>query len=417
VHPLPVHTVGSVVVVGAGFAGLAAARVLADAGRDVTVLEARERVGGRVWSVCLDNGEIAELGGEWIMPGDTEVRAWAERFGVPLAVAGIDYRRREGRGTRASTPEDHDAFLAAANDAFAVVPPHEAAGLSLGTFLDALDAPDAGRDAVRMRIQGTIATDPGHVALRSMAGHGSFAAPSAVYYRMSTGNQTLAEAIAASLPDVRLGHRVRSVAHDADGVTAGVEGDVTVVGAATIVALPVRVTAQLRFEPFLPDDLAIALRELPMGVAAKLAIPVDGAPTVRAVQSDELPFWCWVANGADGTVRRCLTAFAGSERAQEALGTGTGDPGPWLERLMSINPDLVASGAPVLKAWALDPLARGAYSAWDNRSWDRMEEFDRTVGRLAFAGEHTAGPEHHGTMEGALRSGVRAATQMLELLG
>jgi monoamine oxidase len=71
----------------------------------------------------------------------------------------------------------------------------------------------------------------------------------------------------------------------------------------------------------------------------------------------------------------------------------------------------------VLKAWALDPMAMGAYAAWDNRSWDRMEQFQRTVGRLAFAGEHTAGPEHHGTMEGALRSGVRAATQVIEMLG
>jgi monoamine oxidase len=406
-----------VVVVGAGFAGLAAARVLTDAGRDVTVLEARERVGGRVWSVRLDNGEIAELGAEWIMPGDAQVRAWAGRFGVPLAEAGIDYRRREGRGARTSTPEDQDAFLAAADDAFAVIPPRDAAGLSLGTFLDALDAPDAGRDAVRMRIQGTIAIDPDRVALRTVGMHGGFAAPSAVYQRMSPGNQTLADAIAASLPDVRLGHRVRSVAHDVHGVTVGVDGDVMVVGAVTIVALPVRVASRLRFDPYLPADLAIALRELPMGVASKLAVPVDRSPAVRAVQSDELPFWCWVANGADGNARRCLTAFAGSELAQERLGTGIGDPGPWLERLMAINPDLVATGAPVLKTWGLDPLVRGAYSAWDNRSWDRMEEFGRTVGRLAFAGEHTAGPEHHGTMEGALRSGIRAATQVLELLG
>ena len=84
---------------------------------------------------------------------------------------------------------------------------------------------------------------------------------------------------------------------------------------------------------------------------------------------------------------------------------------------MAMNPDLIGSGSPVLKVWALDPLARGAYSAWDNRSWDRMEEFDRMVGRVAFAGEHTAGPDHHVTMEGALRSGVRAATQVLGRLG
>ena len=91
-------TVGKVVVVGAGLAGLAAARTLTDHGCDVTVLEARERVGGRVWSVPLENGEIAELGAEWIMPHDTELDAWAERFHLSLAEAGVDYRRREARG-------------------------------------------------------------------------------------------------------------------------------------------------------------------------------------------------------------------------------------------------------------------------------------------------------------------------------
>jgi phytoene dehydrogenase-like protein len=67
---------------------------LADSGVSVTVLEARDRVGGRVWSPRLDNGEVVEMGAEWIMPGDYELFALAERFGEPLAEAGIDYLRR-----------------------------------------------------------------------------------------------------------------------------------------------------------------------------------------------------------------------------------------------------------------------------------------------------------------------------------
>ncbi len=81
------------------------------------------------------------------------------------------------------------------------------------------------------------------------------------------------------------------------------EGDVEVSAAAAVVALPARVAAGLRFDPRLPDDVANALRELPMGSASKLAVPLDGAPEPRAVQSAELPFWCWVANGADGVAR------------------------------------------------------------------------------------------------------------------
>lgn len=404
-------------MVGAGLAGLAAARTLTDAGCDATVVEARERVGGRVWSVHLDNGEIAEMGAEWVMPGDAELRVWMDRFGLPLSEAGVDYLRREARGPGASSLEEQDAFLAAAAAALATIPPDEAAGLTLGTFLDALDAPGPGREAVRMRLQGTNAADLGQVALRVAGGAHAFAASAATYRRVARGNQALPDAIAASLPDVRLGHRVRSVSHDPGGVAIHVEGDVEVNGSAAIVALPSRVSAGLRFEPFLPDEIAIALHELPIGVASKLAVPVEGASTPRAIQSTELPFWCWVANESDGAVRQCLAAFAGSELAQESLATAAGDPGPWLERLSALNPDLAPVGTPVLKSWALDPMAMGAYAAWDNRSWDRMEQFQRTVGRLAFAGEHTAGPLHHGTMEGALRSGIRAASQVLEILG
>ncbi len=416
-HPSHVDTVGKVVVVGAGLAGLAAARTLTDNGCDVTVLEARERVGGRVWSVTLENGEIAELGAEWIMPGDTEVEAWADRFHVSMTEAGVDYRRREARGPGASSLADQDAFLAAADAALAALPADESAGLTLGRFIDALDAPGDGRDAVRMRLQGTNAIDLGRVALRVVGGPDGFAASAATYRRMTRGNQALPDAIAGSLPDVRLGHRIRSVAHGAGEVVVQVEGDLDVGAAAVVVALPAHVAAGMRFEPTLPDDLGNALSELPMGSASKLAVAVDGSPEPRAVQSAELPFWCWVANGGDGAPRRCMTAFAGSELAHVSLGAAAGDPGPWLERLSAMNPDLSWSGAPVMKTWALDPLAAGAYVAWDNRSWDRMEEFQRTVGRVAFAGEHTAGADHHGTMEGALRSGVRAAMQVLEIVG
>jgi monoamine oxidase len=81
-----------------------------------------------------------------------------------------------------------------------------------------------------------------------------------------------------------------------------------------------------------------------------------------------------------------------------------------------MNPDVTFEGEPVLYAWADDPYTLGAYSAWDSASWARRDAVARPVGRIAFAGEHTAGDDHHGTMEGALRSGRRAAGQVLARL-
>jgi len=80
-----------------------------------------------------------------------------------------------------------------------------------------------------------------------------------------------------------------------------------------------------------------------------------------------------------------------------------------------MNPDLTLVDEPVMYAWADDPYTLGAYSTWDPASWARRQVFARPAGALVFAGEHTE-HEHHGTMEGALRSGRRASAQVLQAL-
>ena len=99
-----------VVVVGAGLAGLAAADALLTAGMDVTVLEARDRVGGRVWSVPFAGG-IVERGAEFVLPCNTAIEALAARFGLRLAPKGTPYGRREPRGAEAVPPADLEAVF------------------------------------------------------------------------------------------------------------------------------------------------------------------------------------------------------------------------------------------------------------------------------------------------------------------
>jgi monoamine oxidase len=126
----------------------------------------------------------------------------------------------------------------------------------------------------------------------------------------------------------------------------------------------------------------------------------------------DVPFWCYAALGAEGLPREVITSFAGSPQAQETLSTAQGDPEPWLARLRALNPDVEFVGKPLMAAWADDSFSRGSYSAFDNASADREEVLAEPVGRIVFAGEHTAGP-WSGTMEGAVRSGERAARQVL----
>ncbi|MGZ5352616.1 MAG: FAD-dependent oxidoreductase, partial [Actinomycetota bacterium] len=123
-----------VVVVGAGYAGLAAALDLEDRGLSVLVLEGRRRVGGRAWTVRLEGGALAELGGEWIFPGYDELTALATRLGLALVPTGTDFGRREVRDLSVSV-EDQDGLLSVAEDVLASMSPEEVAATTLGAFL------------------------------------------------------------------------------------------------------------------------------------------------------------------------------------------------------------------------------------------------------------------------------------------
>ena len=110
-------------VVGAGLAGLSAADELVRAGYEPIVLEARERVGGRVHSRTLDNGAVVEMGAEFILPGCTEVLGLVERFGLGLWDKGMRYGQREPRGVEVTR-----GALEAATGAWAFVPRDRMAG-------------------------------------------------------------------------------------------------------------------------------------------------------------------------------------------------------------------------------------------------------------------------------------------------
>jgi monoamine oxidase len=408
------HTQRRVVVVGAGFAGLSAATGIADAGVDVTVLEARERIGGRVWSTTLTNGAIVELGAEWIQEHDSVVQEMAARFEVPLAETMASYGRREPWGEGAASLGEQDRFVEAASAAITLLSPDAVATMTVGGFLEDVDGDDAARAIVMARLAGTCASDLHDVALASFQRDRPFSPHGDRYFRMATGNQSLATAMAGSLPDVRTGHAVDAIERDDDGLTVRV-GPHAERADAVVVAVPAPIVARLTFSPALPADVADAYEGLRMGNASKFAVATKQRPPARSRQAADRSVWCWTAAGEGGKTRRCVASFAGSPAAQASLGVTRGELAPWLEAVRAMNPDLTLVDEPVMYAWADDPYTLGAYSTWDPASWARRQVFARPAGALVFAGEHTE-HEHHGTMEGALRSGRRASAQVLQAL-
>jgi monoamine oxidase len=389
-----------VAVVGAGLAGLAAADALARAGCDVVVLEARERVGGRVWSRELDDGSVVEMGAEFILPGNTVVEATARRLNLGLWAKGMAYGRREPRGV----PVREDELRAAAGAiARALEDPAIAAGTA-AALLGRLDVADPVREAIRARVEISTAARAEDVGADELAGVAAISdAPS---FGIAGGNHGLARALAAPL-DVRLRSPVTAISRSGGVVVraAGAELEAD----AVVVAVPAPVVAAIAFEPVLPSRLASALAGVRSGHAAKLFVPLGARPAPSAVLSVPERYWTWTARAGDA-VQRVVHAFAGSRGALERLGVDAG-PERWLASLGRLRDDLVLrpDGA-VLSTWSDDPWARGAYSVHAPGGNDPA--LAERYGPLVLAGEYTAGP-YAGLMEGALRSGHRAATQLV----
>ncbi len=400
-----------VCVIGAGFAGLAAAWALQEGGAEPVVLEARERVGGRVHSARLANGAVVELGAEFVEREHRALAGAAARLGLGLAPAGMSYGDREPRGGLGVTRETLWAEVARLGRLLAERP-ERPPGLSVAALLETLPLDPGAREAIAARIQVSAAQPLGALAATSLDHAGStFDRTESV--RVAGGNQLVAARVAERLgPAVRLGVPVEAVAWTGSGVRARAGGGVVTADAA-VVAVPAAVTSRIRFDPALPAWKAGALGRVVYGHAAKLFVPLRRPAPPSAVLSVPDHYWTWTARGADGAVQPVVSAFAGSAPALERLGVAEG-PAGWLGRLRALRPDLdLDEDGVVLSTWDDDPWVGAAYST---RTPDRDPGDDellaRPAGRLHFAGEHTAG-DWAGLMEGAIRSGQRAAAEVL----
>jgi monoamine oxidase len=429
----------SVIIVGAGLAGLSAARSLERRGCTVTIFEARERLGGRVWTL-RDGfaGMHGEAGGELIDADQSEIRELARELGLAerrILRSGFTHYRLGNNGRRAMRSAE-SGWRATEQVIAPLVRAYKmneeewngpiAASLSARSVAQWLDETDATPEvrAIAVTMRNFYLADPEDLSLLvyvEQFAEGANPARNALY-RLSGGNDRLPERMARALrAPIRLRHCVRRIAQTRSGIRVTVEnrGKRSEVSAAcAIVTAPAPLAAEIEFVPELPEAQRDALARLRYGPATKTLLQFDRhswrrPDKPRACASDLDIGAVWDASEDQSGKKGMLTLLAGggaSEATQMLLRSG--GPSELIRRLGFFGIGRARLIASQSVHWQDDPWARGAYAVFD-RSFPAPNRrlLALPAGRIFFAGEHTSA-KWQGYMNGAVASGQRAAEEI-----
>ncbi|WP_291045518.1 NAD(P)/FAD-dependent oxidoreductase [Herbiconiux sp.] len=425
-----------VIVVGAGISGLTAARLLQQQGLQVVVLEARERVGGRVWTDRGD-GLVTDLGASWIhgVTG-SPVAAAADAFGLPTVEFTVGGYQPDSRPIAHYSPDgvrltDEEAAryvtdIHVVDEALTAILTASAPDASYRDVTDEALAAQGWDDERAQRVREYLehrAEEQYGAWIEDLAAHGldddSIDGHEVVF---PDGYDQLAEHLAEGL-DIRLGTAVDAVEWSSEGVSVSASGEVLRAGAA-VVTVPVGVlhSGDLRITPSLPGPVQEALDRLTMNDFEKVFLRF---PTrfwdedVYAIRQQG-PEGVWWHSFYDLTPLHgvpTLLTFAAGPAARAIRGWSEERvAGSVLEQLRRLHGERVEEPTRVhLTAWHADPWARGSYAYMTLGS--TTADHDALAepiggGTLHLAGEATW-TDDPATVTAALLSGHRAAENLL----
>lgn len=426
-----------VIVLGAGLAGLSAARTLVAAGKSVLILEARNRAGGRVFTTRDPATDYPiELGPEWVGASGS-LRSVLDRTGADVrTTTGTHLVRRDGAIVERESWKEMSALL----ERIRTLVEHG----NDRTLIEAIaavcrdDELPEGRAALLSYVQGFHTADPARVSARWLLEVEDNEPADASEGHALAGLDRAIDALLAELGD-HSQLKLNTVATRVRWSSSAVHVDATRDGASVtysaprlICALPLGVlkrsageTGAVTFMPPLTDKAA-ALELVDTGSVIKMTLVFD-EPFWHRIEKMRnasfiqergvpLPTW-WTTHPVDAPV---ITGWVAGPLASPLNGIrGEALRDVALDSLASV---LGISGERVRQQlrgwhshdWTADPFARGAYSYVLSGGTGAHRELARPLDNtLFFAGEFTCGQGHNATMEGAMQSGIRAAQELL----
>lgn len=452
---MPVRTrKADVCVVGAGYAGLTAARRLNQGGKSVTVLEARDRVGGRVHSVATASGATVDMGGTFIGPRQDRLHALVKEMGASTFKTNLDGKSllasygKTRRYDATKTPRLNPVGLASFAqgylrlDAMAKKIPLDAPwdaknadeldAQTIASWLTRVNVPTkTARDLLTATFRALFASELNEVSLlnallliHSGGGLTNFMQVHDGYQdqQIEGGMQTMANRMAAELgTDLELNAPVRVINQSGDTVTVEADG-VNVTAAKVIVAVPPVVAGHIVFNPLLPPEHMMLFHMMP------------GGTEVKTVAIYDEPFWrheglCGASAAMDDIAEVTLDTTQPGESFGQLASYAAGGKARALWRMSEAE-----RRAAILKIFTtrFGPKAANPIEMiecnWTNEPWTlgcsmaRMgpgvitnfyRNIREPVGRIHWAGTETATISHD-AIDGAVRSGERAAAEILE---
>ena len=442
-----------VVVVGAGLAGLTAARDIRAAGSSVVVLEARDRVGGRTLNEPIGDGKVVEVGGQWVGPTQHRMLALTRDVGVetyPTYNEGENVMEWGDRLVRyrGAIPRISPAVLADVAqaqfklDRMAKSVPLEAPwdapkaerwdGQTFHTWMRRNVVTPGARNLMALAVEAVWAQEPADVSLlhilfyiHSAGGFDDLVGTDggAQQDRFVGGSQLVSLKLAERLGDaIRLDAAVRRIRHGDDGVVVYGDGGVEVTAGRVIVALPPTLTSRIAYDPPLPALRDQLTQRMPQGAVIKCMAVYD-RPFWREHgltgqgTSDRGPIRLTFDNSPpdgtpgvllgflEGRFARELGARSFDERREAVVGT--------FARLF--GPDAARPEHYLDRSWADEEWTRGCYGcSFTPGGWTGFgRALTPPIGPIHWAGAETA-TVWNGYMDGAVSSGERAAREVLE---